>query len=411
MNGPVRSAHEMSINRMASDEPIIRVRQLTKIFGPEPERALAHLDAGASSEEVRAATEGIVAVRDVSFDIKAGETFVIMGLSGSGKSTLLRCINRLIEPTRGTVIVGGEDVTQAMAERVRALRRTAMSMVFQHFGLFSHRTVRGNVEYGLEVRGMDRAQRRAKAKEALALVGLEDYAESRIQTLSGGMQQRVGLARALATDPDILLMDEPFSALDPLIRAEMQDELTDLQMRVGCTIVFITHDLDEALALGDRIAILRDGAVVQVGTPQDILLDPADDYVEAFVENVDRTKILTASALMRWPVHTASTAAEAWDLDVDAETPIYVIDTDQTYQGVITRHARVSARGEPVIDSEASPVLPPDAVLAAFLPRVLDADVPAVVLDANDRLLGVVDRDAVLAELTRNADRSATAGA
>jgi len=256
---------------------------------------------------------------------------------------------------------------------------------------------------------VDRAQRRAKATEALALVGLENYAESRIQTLSGGMQQRVGLARALATDPDILLMDEPFSALDPLIRAEMQDELVDLQMRVGCTIVFITHDLDEALALGDRIAILRDGAVVQVGTPQDILLDPADDYVEAFVQNVDRTKILTAAALMRWPVHTASTAAEAWGLDADA--PIYVVDADQTYQGVITQRARVSAHGEPAVDPEASPVLRPDALLAAFLPRVLDADVPAVVLDAHDRLLGVVDRDAVLAEFTRNADRSATAGA
>jgi glycine betaine/proline transport system ATP-binding protein len=285
-----------------------------------------------------------------------------------------------------------------------------MSMVFQHFGLLPHRTVRGNVEYGLEVSGVDREQRRVKAEETLALVGLDDYAESRIQTLSGGMQQRVGLARALATDPDILLMDEPFSALDPIIRTEMQSELLDLQARVGCTTVFITHDLNEALALGNRIAILRDGAVVQVSTPQEILLDPADDYVEAFVQNVDRTKILTASALMRSPARTVSTVAEARDLDVDADRPIYVVDADQTYQGVITRRARVSINGEPAIDPEASPVLRPDALLVAFLPRVLDADVPAVVLDADDRLLGVVDRDAVLAELTRNPDRSATAG-
>jgi glycine betaine/proline transport system ATP-binding protein len=270
--------------------------------------------------------------------------------------------------------------------------------------------VRGNVEYGLEVSGVDREQRRVKAEETLALVGLDDYAESRIQTLSGGMQQRVGLARALATDPDILLMDEPFSALDPIIRTEMQSELLDLQARVGCTTVFITHDLNEALALGNRIAILRDGAVVQVSTPQEILLDPADDYVEAFVQNVDRTKILTASALMRSPARTVSTVAEARDLDVDADRPIYVVDADQTYQGVITRRARVSINGEPAIDPEASPVLRPDALLVAFLPRVLDADVPAVVLDADDRLLGVVDRDAVLAELTRNPDRSATAG-
>jgi glycine betaine/proline transport system ATP-binding protein len=355
---------------MASDEPIINVRRLTKIFGPEPERALERLDAGASPEAVRDATGHTVAVRDVSFDIAAGETFVIMGLSGSGKSTLLRCLNRLIDPTRGTVRVAGEDVTQASEERLRTLRRTTMSMVFQHFGLLPHRTVRGNVEYGLEVSGVDRDQRRAKAEESLALVGLADYADSRIRTLSGGMQQRVGLARALATDPDILLMDEPFSALDPLIRAEMQRELIDLQMRVGCTTVFITHDLDEALTLGDRVAILRDGAVVQIGTPQEILLDPADEYVEAFVQTVDRTNVLTASALMRPPAHDG-----AQEVDIDA-----------------------------------APVLHPDERLADFLPRVLAADEPAVVLDADNQLLGVVDRDTVLAELARNAHRPAAAG-
>ncbi|NBB73479.1 MAG: betaine/proline/choline family ABC transporter ATP-binding protein [Bacteroidetes bacterium] len=394
---------------MAAGRPIISVQQLTKIFGPEPERALEQLDAGASPEEVRSATGSTVAVQDASFEVAAGETFVIMGLSGSGKSTLLRCINRLIEPTRGAVIVDGEDVTQASAERVRMLRRSVISMVFQHFGLFPHRTVRGNVEYGLEVSGVERAQRRARAEEALALVGLGDYAESRTEALSGGMQQRVGLARALANDPAILLMDEPFSALDPLIRAEMQEELVDLQARVGCTTVFITHDLDEALALGDRIAILRDGAVVQVGTPQAILLDPADDYVEAFVQNVDRTNILTASVLMRAPAHVASTAAEAHERVLNAEPPVYVTDGDQTYQGALARSPGAVSNGEPAVDPEAAPILRPDTPLAECMPLVLDADVPAVVLDADGRLLGVVDREAVLVELTRNADRPAAA--
>lgn len=394
---------------MASGRPIISVQHLTKIFGPEPERALEHLDAGASPEEVRAATGGIVALRDVSFDVEAGETFVIMGLSGSGKSTLLRCINRLIEPTRGTVLVNGEDVTQAPEERVRVLRRSVMSMVFQHFGLFPHRTVRGNVEYGLEVSGMDRERRRAKAEEALALVGLDDDAERRPEALSGGMQQRVGLARALANDPDILLMDEPFSALDPLIRAEMQEELIDLQARVGCTTVFITHDLDEALTLGDRIAILRGGAVVQVGTPQDILLDPADDYVEAFVQNVDRTKVITASALMRAPVHVASTTASTRQFDTATDAPVYVVDRDRSYQGVLVPCTDAASNGGPDVDPEAAPVLRPDTPLAELMPLVLNADVPAVVLDADGRLLGVVDRAAVLAEITRNANRFAAA--
>ncbi len=394
---------------MAPDEPIISVRQLTKIFGPEPERALARLDAGASPDEVRADTGHTVAVHEVSFDVAAGETFVIMGLSGSGKSTLLRCINRLIEPTRGTVCVDGEDVTQATAERVRMLRRSVVSMVFQHFALFPHRTVRGNVEYGLEVSGVDRAERRAKAEDALALVGLDDYAESRPATLSGGMRQRVGLARALANDPAVLLMDEPFSALDPLIRADMQDELVDLQARVGCTTVFITHDLDEALALGDRIAILRGGAVVQIGTPQDILLNPADDYVAAFVQNVDRTKILTASALMRTPAHVASTTAAARELDPAADVPVYVVEGDQSYRGVLTQRPDTAFGAELDVDPEAAPVLRPDTPLAELMPVVLAADAPAVVLDADDRLLGVIDRAAVLAELTRNTQRPAPA--
>ena len=335
---------------------MIHLRHLTKIFGSEPERALRQLEAGAEPAAVREDTGQIVAVRDVSLDIASGEIFVIMGLSGSGKSTLLRCINRLVEPTRGTVEIDGEDVTAASAERLRELRRTRMTMVFQHFGLFPHRTVLGNVEYGMEVGGMPRAERRDRAREALALVGLEGYADRRTTELSGGMQQRVGLARALANEPEILLMDEPFSALDPLIRTEMQDELLDLQDRLHRTIVFITHDLDEALALGDRIAIMKDGAVIQVGTPQEILLAPADDYVRAFVQNVDRTKVLTAAALMR-------------DAPPDAE------------RGTTVR---------------------PETPLAELISVVLEAEGPVAVIDEAGAVLGVVDADAVVAEVARN---------
>jgi glycine betaine/proline transport system ATP-binding protein len=336
---------------------MIHLRHLTKIFGSEPERALERLEAGAEPAVIREDTGQIVAVRDVSLDIASGEIFVIMGLSGSGKSTLLRCINRLVEPTRGTVEIDGEDVTAVSAERLRKLRRTRMTMVFQHFGLFPHRTVLGNVEYGMEVGGMPRAERRDRAREALALVGLESYADRRTTELSGGMQQRVGLARALANEPEILLMDEPFSALDPLIRTEMQEELLDLQARLHRTIVFITHDLDEALALGDRIAIMKDGAVIQVGTPEEILLDPADDYVRAFVQNVDRTKVLTAAALMR-------------DAPPDAEC------------GTTVR---------------------PGTPLAELISVVLDAEGPVAVIDEAGAVLGVVDADAVVAEVARNA--------
>ncbi len=336
---------------------MIYLRHLTKVFGSEPVRALEQLDAGTDGATIREDTGQIVAVRDVTLQVDTGEIFVIMGLSGSGKSTLLRCINRLVEPTRGTVDIDGEDVTAASAERLRELRRTRMTMVFQHFGLFPHRTVLGNVEYGMEVGGLPRAARREKARAALALVGLDGYANRRTTELSGGMQQRVGLARALANEPEILLMDEPFSALDPLIRTEMQGELLDLQARLHRTIVFITHDLDEALALGDRIAIMKDGAVIQVGTPQEILLDPADDYVRAFVQHVDRTKVLTAAALMR-----------------DAPP-----------------------------DAAVAPTVRPETPLAALISVVIEAEGPVGVVDDAGTVLGVVDAETVLAEIARNA--------
>lgn len=346
---------------------VIEAEELWKIFGGDPKRARTLSQEGESKAEVKAETGSVIAVEDATFGVQEQEIFVVMGLSGSGKSTLLRCINRLVEPTYGTVRVHGEDVTAFDDEQLRELRRTKMSMVFQNFGLFPHRSVLGNVEYGLEVSGMDKEQRREKAKRTLDLVGLEGYEDSNPSELSGGMQQRVGLARALVNDPEILLMDEAFSALDPLIREEMQNELLDLQEMwdPACTILFITHDLDEALKMGNRIAIMKDGRIAQIGTPTEILTEPADDYVRSFVENVDRTKIIPARTVMRDLRDGETTASDS--ASVSPHTP-----------------------------------------LAEILPLVLGTDAPVPVYDSGDNLQGVVDREAVMDEVTRNAESAAT---
>lgn len=276
----------------------IRISSCTKIFGPNPGEALKMMRDGASREEIQKKTKHTLGVADVSFDIYEGETIVVMGLSGSGKSTLLRCINRLYEPTEGKIFIDEVDVTSLDKEELREFRRTKFGMVFQRFGLLPHRTVLQNVEFGLEIQLVDSRKRRLKAQETLSLVGLEGWEDSYPDALSGGMQQRVGLARALAVEPDVLLMDEAFSALDPLIRTDMQDELLSLESTVQKTIVFITHDLDEALKVGDRIVLMKDGRVVQIGTPEEILTKPATRYVERFVENVDVTKVVTAADVM-----------------------------------------------------------------------------------------------------------------
>src|SRR6056297_1410331 len=278
----------------------IKVENLYKIFGPTPKKAFPLIEMGKDRTEILEKTGNVVAVRGVSFEIKKKETFVIMGLSGSGKSTLIRCLNRLIDSTTGSIFVDGKDVTKLDKEQLRETRRYTMSMVFQHFGLLPHRSVIGNVEFGLEISGMEKEERHEKAMSAIELVGLKGYEKSLPEELSGGMQQRVGLARALANDPEVLLMDEAFSALDPLIRNQMQDELLALQEKMHKTVVFITHDLDEALKIGDRIVIMGPGGGIrQIGTPEEILTEPADDYVAAFVENVDRTKVITASSIMK----------------------------------------------------------------------------------------------------------------
>jgi glycine betaine/proline transport system ATP-binding protein len=285
----------------ASPSPIIRAEGVWKVFGPRPERLVGSEDAFLARGELREKTGCVVAVRDVSIEVLPGEVFVVMGLSGSGKSTLVRTLIRLIEPTAGRIEIAGMNVTAAEPAELRNLRRHSVSMVFQHFGLLAHRRVLDNVAFGLEVQGVGKSERLARATEVLRLVGLEDAANQFPDQLSGGMQQRVGLARAFAVDPQVMLYDEPFSALDPLIRRDMQDEVRRLQRETGKTTVFITHDLAEALRLGDRIAMMRDGSIVQLGTPEEIVGAPADDYVANFVRDVPRSHVLTLRWVMREP--------------------------------------------------------------------------------------------------------------
>ena len=313
--------------------PAVEVRNVWKVFGPHTARAIEMSTAGARRSEVLAATGCTVGVRDVSFSVSRGETFVVMGLSGSGKSTLVRCLSRLIEPTAGDVFIDGDDVLGMSPAELREVRRTKMSMVFQHFGLFPHKRVIDNVAYGLEVQKRPKHERREQAMEVLTKVGLAEWAMHYPQQLSGGMQQRVGLARALALDPAILLFDEPFSALDPLIRREMQDEIVRLRQELGKTMMFITHDLSEALRLGDRIAIMRDGRFVQVGTPAEVVLEPADEYVANFVRDVPRSHVVPVDAVMSAPsagpfageVASGTKVRDAVNLVARSELPVRVV--------------------------------------------------------------------------------------
>ncbi len=325
--------------RADEHEGALVVRDLWKIFGPRADKIIGTPDADLSRAELKKKTECVVGVKDVSFEVAPGEVFVVMGLSGSGKSTLVRCLTRLIEPTAGTVKIDGKDVTKASESQLRELRRTHVSMVFQHFGLLPHRQVLDNVAFGLEVRGMGRKQRRAKAAEVVELVGLAGYERSYPDQLSGGMQQRVGLARALAGDPTMLLFDEPFSALDPLIRRDMQNEVIRLQREVQKTMVFITHDLAEALKLGDRILIMRDGEIVQVGSPDEVVAAPADEYVRDFTSEVPKSHVLTLKWVMRepraddpqdGPVMSSDTiVSKAAKAALASDSPVRVVDDGQ----------------------------------------------------------------------------------
>ena len=329
----------------------ISVRHLWKIFGPAEHKIIGTPDADLPRAELRQKTGSNVAIRDVSFDVRPGEVFVVMGLSGSGKSTLVRCLTRLIEPTSGTVLLDGEDILRADQKRLRELRRRRFSMVFQHFGLLPHRRVIDNVAYGLEIRGVGKTERHATARRMLTLVGLEGQDNQYPDQLSGGMQQRVGLARALAVDPEVMFFDEPFSALDPLIRRDMQNEVIRLHHEVGKTMVFITHDLAEALKLGDHIVIMRDGAIVQTGRPDELVGAPADDYVKDFVRDVPKSHVLT----LEWAMREA--------------TPEDPLD---------------------------GPAFPPDTVIRTAVHAAAETDRPIRVVAADGTLLGVVDRAQIL---------------
>ncbi len=299
-------------------EPLVRAEGVWKVFGPKADKIIGTPDCELPRGELRDKTGCVIAVRDVSLDIKPGEVFVVMGLSGSGKSTLVRTLIRLIEPTAGKISITGQDVMEADTGELRQLRRHSVSMVFQHFGLLAHRRVIDNVAFGLEIQGVSKGERLARANEVLSLVGLEDVANAFPDQLSGGMQQRVGLARAFAVDPKLMLYDEPFSALDPLIRRDMQDEVVRLQEETGKTMLFITHDLPEALRLGDRIAIMRDGAIVQLGTPEELVGSPADDYVQNFVRDIPRTHVLT----LRWIMRDPRPGEETGGPELDVKTTV-----------------------------------------------------------------------------------------
>jgi glycine betaine/proline transport system ATP-binding protein len=298
-SGSAAPTMEASPAGSENGEPVVRAEGVWKVFGPHGDRLIGSPDAELPRGELREKTGCVVAVRDVSIEIHPGEVFVVMGLSGSGKSTLVRTLIRLIEPSAGKISIAGRDVMAANGAELRELRRHTVAMVFQHFGLLTHRRVIDNVAFGLEIQGVGKAERLARAEEILRLVGLEDAANQFPDELSGGMQQRVGLARAFAVDPKLMLYDEPFSALDPLIRRDMQDEVCRLQVETGKTMLFITHDLPEALRLGDRIAIMRDGGIVQLGTPEELVGSPANDYVENFVRDIPRTHVLTLRWIMR----------------------------------------------------------------------------------------------------------------
>ncbi|MDZ5474460.1 glycine betaine/L-proline ABC transporter ATP-binding protein ProV [Bacillus sp. 31A1R] len=387
----------------------IKVNDVTKIFGKSPKKALQLIKEGKSKEQILKETGSTVGVNQASFEVRAGEIFVIMGLSGSGKSTLVRLLNRLIEPTSGQVQIDGKDVVKMNKEELREVRRKKISMVFQKFALFPHKTVLENTEYGLEIQGVEKSERSKKALEALELVGLKGYENQYPSQLSGGMQQRVGLARALANDPDVLLMDEAFSALDPLIRKDMQDELLELQSTMEKTIVFITHDLDEALRIGDRIALMRDGNIVQIGTPEEILMNPSNEYVERFVEDVDLSKVLTAGHVMKRAetVQIDKGPRVALKLMKDLGiSSIYVVDKQQNLLGAITAKdaSKAAESNHPLelyIDKDIN-VVGTETLLIDLFEKVSTSNIPVAVTDEKRRLKGILIKGAVIGALTGN---------
>ncbi len=398
---------KQSIERRGVCMTILEVKNVSKLFGPHAEQGVPLLEQGWGKERLAKEKQITVGVNRANMEIKQGEIFVIMGLSGSGKSTLVRMLNRLIEPTSGEILVHGKDLRKMNKEQLREVRRKTISMVFQKFALFPHRTVLENVEYGLEIQKVEKALRQEKAQQALELVGLKNWGDKMPDELSGGMQQRVGLARALANDPEVLLMDEAFSALDPLIRRDMQDELLELQDKMKKTIVFITHDLDEALRIGDRIALMRDGSVVQIGTPEEIMIQPANSYVARFVEDVDLSKVLTAAHVMLRPETITMDRGPRVALELMRERGIsnlFVIDRAKKLLGVINAEDAVHAlrnnlKIEDILMTD-GPQVAADTVINDLFEITSSSKVPLAVVDDKQKLLGVIVRGALLGALS-----------
>ncbi|WP_413523544.1 quaternary amine ABC transporter ATP-binding protein [Latilactobacillus curvatus] len=389
----------------------LQVKNLTKIFGKRVPRAKELLKQGKPKAAILKETGATIGVDRANFEVESGEIFVIMGLSGSGKSTLVRMINRLIEPTEGSVLIDGEDLMQIDKKALREVRRKKMSMVFQNFGLFPNRTILENTAYGLEIQGIDKATREQKANEALDLVGLNGYGDQYPTQLSGGMQQRVGLARALANDAEILLMDEAFSALDPLNRSDMQDQLLDLQETMHKTIIFISHDLNEALKIGDHIMIMKDGEIVQTGTPEDILTRPADEYVEKFIENVDRSKVYTAGNVMIRPT-TVNIEKDGPRLALkrmreNEVSNAYVVNSKRELVGIIDARdvlelVRKESRDLQSIVNTEVPTTDEETPIADILDDISQTGIPFAVLNDKQQLRGIIIRGAVLGALAGN---------
>ena len=394
--------------------PILEVRHLYKIFAPldfrgEKKMAYKLLELGATRQDVLEATGMTAAVTDVSFRVGKGEIFVLIGLSGSGKSTLVRCLNMLHRPSRGEVLIDGEDITAYDEVKLQKLRRTKISMVFQNGGLLAHRDVMGNVGYGLEIRGVKKAEREAKALEMIRMVGLEGHERESLDSLSGGMRQRVGIARALASDPDILLMDEAFSALDPLVKNDLQFELLRIQEQTGKTIIVITHDINEAFKLGSRVGILRDGRMIQLDTPEKMLSAPANDYVRRFIDSVDTTKVLTVKHIMTVPgsviKKTDGANVALNSMRASGVSSAYVVSDYMHFDGIITLEGALSVRDgkktfEEAIIREVPFVRNLDAPVSSIVPLAAKTQYPLAVVDEHDVFRGIVTKASVLSSLS-----------
>ena len=391
-------------------DTILEVKNLYKLFGPydfmdEKKAAFKLLELGASRKDVVETTGIMAAISDVSFSVKRGELFVLIGLSGSGKSTIVRCLNMLHKPTKGEILIDGDDITKYSEHQLQELRRTKISMVFQNGGLLNHRDVLSNVAYGLEIRGIGKEEREAKATEMIEMVGLTGYEHEKLSSLSGGMKQRVGIARALANDPDILLMDEAFSALDPLVKNDLQFELLRIQELMGKTIVFITHDINEAFKLGNRVGILRDGRMVQIDTPEQMLANPADEYVKKFIHNVNTSKVFCVRNVMSTPScivkdsDGANTALTS--MRVNGVSSAYVVGEHMNFIGIVTLDGALAVREGKKTFAEAIirdvlQVNDLDAPVADIVPLAAQATFPLAVVDGEKIFRGIVTKASVL---------------